>query len=42
MTLNDIPLVSFFQRVLDPLIIMGSLYTTCMLYSEPFRAIRWC
>ena len=36
MTLNDIPLVSFFQRVLDPLIIMGSLYTTCMLYNEPF------
>ncbi|UGQ47632.1 undecaprenyl-phosphate glucose phosphotransferase [Massilia endophytica] len=36
MTLNDTPLVSFFQRVLDPLIIMGTLYATCMLYREPF------
>jgi putative colanic acid biosynthesis UDP-glucose lipid carrier transferase len=36
MTLNDIPLISFFQRVLDPLIIMGSLYLTSMVFQEPF------
>lgn len=36
MTVNDIPLVSFFQRVLDPLIIMGTLYATSMVYGEPF------
>ncbi|MEN3278150.1 MAG: hypothetical protein V7631_3940, partial [Massilia sp.] len=24
MTVNDIPIISFFQRVLDPLIIMGA------------------
>ncbi|WEF35684.1 undecaprenyl-phosphate glucose phosphotransferase [Pseudoduganella chitinolytica] len=36
MTINDIPLISFFQRVLDPLIIMGTLYATSMLYGEPF------
>jgi len=36
MTVNDIPLVSFFQRVLDPLIIMGMLYATSMVYGEPF------
>ncbi|MES2260803.1 MAG: undecaprenyl-phosphate glucose phosphotransferase [Pseudomonadota bacterium] len=36
MTVNDIPLISFFQRVLDPLIIMGSLYLVSMLFSEPF------
>ncbi|MES2901051.1 MAG: undecaprenyl-phosphate glucose phosphotransferase [Pseudomonadota bacterium] len=36
MTVNDIPLISFFQRVLDPLIIMGSLYLASMYYDEPF------
>ena len=36
MTVNDIPLISFFQRVLDPLIIMGSLYLASMYYKEPF------
>ena len=36
MTVNDIPLISFFQRILDPLIIMGTLYLFSMLYSEPF------
>ena len=36
MTVNDIPLISFFQRVLDPLIIMGSLYVASMYFHEPF------
>lgn len=36
MTVNDIPLISFFQRVLDPMIIMGTLYLFSMLYSQPF------
>lgn len=36
MTVNDIPLISFFQRVLDPLIIMGTLYLFSMLFAEPF------
>ncbi|WP_256080018.1 undecaprenyl-phosphate glucose phosphotransferase [Massilia sp. YIM B04103] len=36
MTVNDIPLISFFQRVLDPLIIMGTLYVASMLFGEPF------
>lgn len=36
MTLNDIPLISFFQRVLDPVVIMGSLYLSAMYYDEPF------
>ena len=36
MTVNDIPLISFFQRVLDPLIIMGTLYLLSMLFGEPF------
>ena len=36
MTVNDIPLISFFQRVLDPLIIMGTLYLATMLFEEPF------
>ena len=37
MTVNDIPLISFFQRVLDPLIIMGTLYLSSMLFGEPFN-----
>jgi putative colanic acid biosynthesis UDP-glucose lipid carrier transferase len=36
MTINDIPLISFFQRVLDPLIIMGTLYVASILFGEPF------
>ena len=36
MTVNDIPLISFFQRVLDPLIIMGTLYLSAVLFHEPF------
>ncbi|WP_332847826.1 undecaprenyl-phosphate glucose phosphotransferase [Massilia sp. S19_KUP03_FR1] len=37
MTVNDLPLIAFFQRVLDPLTIMGSLYGCCHLYGEPFN-----
>jgi putative colanic acid biosynthesis UDP-glucose lipid carrier transferase len=36
MTVNDIPLISFFQRILDPIIIMGTLYLSSMLFGEPF------
>jgi putative colanic acid biosynthesis UDP-glucose lipid carrier transferase len=36
MTVNDIPLISFFQRVLDPLIIMGTLYLSSMFFHQPF------
>ncbi len=36
MTVNDIPLISFFQRILDPVIIMGALYLSSMLFGEPF------
>jgi putative colanic acid biosynthesis UDP-glucose lipid carrier transferase len=36
MTVNDIPLISFFQRVLDPLIVMGTLYLCSLLYHETF------
>jgi putative colanic acid biosynthesis UDP-glucose lipid carrier transferase len=36
MTVNDLPIVAFFQRVLDPLIIMGTLYASSMVYGEPF------
>ncbi len=36
MTVNDIPLISFFQRILDPLIIMGTLYLLCVLSGAPF------
>ncbi len=36
MTVNDLPLLSFFQRILDPLIVMGSLYGCCVLHGEPF------
>ena len=37
MTVNDIPLISFFQRVLDPLIIMGTLYLSCRYFGEAFN-----
>jgi putative colanic acid biosynthesis UDP-glucose lipid carrier transferase len=36
MTVDDIPLISFFQRVLDPLIIMGTLYLASVLFNEAF------
>jgi putative colanic acid biosynthesis UDP-glucose lipid carrier transferase len=36
MTASDTPLISFFQRVLDPLIIMGCLYLSNMLLGVPF------
>ncbi|MFC5512241.1 undecaprenyl-phosphate glucose phosphotransferase [Massilia jejuensis] len=36
MAVNDIPVISFFQRVLDPLIIMGSLYGSSLVFREPF------
>jgi len=36
MTVIDIPIISFFQRVLDPIIIMGSLYICSMVFGEPF------
>ncbi len=36
MTVNDIPIISFFQRVLDPLIIMGTLYLSSLAFGEPF------
>jgi putative colanic acid biosynthesis UDP-glucose lipid carrier transferase len=36
MTVNDIPLISFFQRVLDPLIVMGTLYLAALWFHEPF------
>lgn len=37
MTVTDLPLISFFQRVLDPLIIMGMLYLSCVVCGEPFN-----
>jgi putative colanic acid biosynthesis UDP-glucose lipid carrier transferase len=37
MTLNDIPLITFFQRVLDPLIIMGTLYLCYLVFGAPFN-----
>jgi putative colanic acid biosynthesis UDP-glucose lipid carrier transferase len=36
MIVNDIPVISFFQRVLDPLIIMGTLYLSTTMYGMPF------
>ncbi|GJI98709.1 undecaprenyl-phosphate glucose phosphotransferase [Duganella caerulea] len=36
MTVNDVPLISFFQRVLDPLLIMGMLYVCALGYGVPF------
>ncbi len=37
MTVNDIPLISFFQRVLDPLLIMGLLYLLTLASGSPFN-----
>ena len=36
MTVNDLPLISFFQRVLDPLLIMGSLYLCSAMFGARF------
>jgi len=36
MTVNDIPLISFFQRVLDPLIIMGMLWLCTLAMGRPY------
>jgi len=36
MTVNDIPLISFFQRILDPVIIMGVLYLLSIISGTPF------
>ncbi|WP_211441887.1 undecaprenyl-phosphate glucose phosphotransferase [Collimonas humicola] len=36
MTENDIPLVSFFKRLLDPAIILGSLYLIVLTQNEIF------
>ena len=36
MTINDTPLISFFQRVLDPLIIMGMLYLCTLASGNAF------
>lgn len=36
MTVNDIPMLSFFQRVLDPLITMGALYLSALFFGKPF------
>jgi putative colanic acid biosynthesis UDP-glucose lipid carrier transferase len=35
-TVNEIPLVSLFQRVLDPLIIMTTFYLATTMFHEPF------
>lgn len=37
MTVNDIPLVAFFKQLLDPLIILGTLYVFTLLFGEPFN-----
>ncbi|MFS2137471.1 undecaprenyl-phosphate glucose phosphotransferase [Duganella sp. Dugasp56] len=37
MNISDLPLVAFFQRVLDPLIIMGSLYLCSAAVGAPFN-----
>ncbi|WP_432382717.1 undecaprenyl-phosphate glucose phosphotransferase [Duganella sp. P38] len=36
MTITDIPLISFFQRVLDPLVIMAALYLSALFLGTPF------
>ncbi|RYE78761.1 MAG: undecaprenyl-phosphate glucose phosphotransferase [Oxalobacteraceae bacterium] len=36
MAVNDIPLIAFFQRVLDPLIVMGTLYLAALWFRAPF------
>src|SRR5450830_1050224 len=34
---NDLPLISFSQRVLDPLIIMGNLYLCSIVLGQAFN-----
>ncbi|MHA4870306.1 undecaprenyl-phosphate glucose phosphotransferase [Duganella sp. PWIR1] len=34
MTFSDIPIISFFQRVVDPLIVMGTLYLCSLLFVQ--------
>ncbi|MET0264240.1 MAG: undecaprenyl-phosphate glucose phosphotransferase [Duganella sp.] len=36
MTINDAPLISFFQRVLDPLIVMGMLFLCTVIVGTPY------
>jgi len=36
MMVNDLPIISFFQRVLDPLIVMGMLYLATLVLDQPF------
>jgi putative colanic acid biosynthesis UDP-glucose lipid carrier transferase len=36
MTVNETPLMSFFQRVLDPIVIMSLLYVCSLAYGEVF------
>ena len=36
MTVNDIPVVAFFKRLLDPFLIWGSLILIAWIYDEPF------
>jgi putative colanic acid biosynthesis UDP-glucose lipid carrier transferase len=36
MTVNDIPVISLFQRVLDPLVVMGTLYLAALWFRAPF------
>ena len=36
MTVNDLPLALFFQRVVDPLIIMGMLYFCTVVEGQQF------
>ena len=37
MTVNDIPVVAFFKRLLDPFMIWGSLILLTWLYDETFN-----
>ncbi|MRW86267.1 undecaprenyl-phosphate glucose phosphotransferase [Pseudoduganella sp. FT26W] len=37
MNISDLPVISFFQRVLDPLIIMVSLYVCSVIVGTPFN-----
>ena len=37
MTTNDVPVISFFQRVLDPIVVMGTLYLVTLGYGRVFN-----
>src|SRR4051812_32343950 len=37
MTVNETPLVSFFERVVDPLVIMGTLYVCTLALGTGFN-----